>query len=93
MKNPGEILGAVPAAPDDRRMFLIIVNSRVYVFKKKEGRAAAAKYLKEYRGFNNIEFAEASVSRDIVPDSRKVRTYIKMHLRECLISEPVPADI
>ena len=93
MKSLAEILGAVAAGPDERQMFLIITNSRVYVFRDPQGRTAAANYLRVYRGISDISFAEARVSKAIVEDSRKVRDYIKMHWRECITSDPVPVEI
>ncbi|MCH5212132.1 MAG: hypothetical protein J1G06_03885 [Oscillospiraceae bacterium] len=93
MKSLAEMLGAVAAGPDERHMFLMIANARVYVFRDPKGRAAAANYLRVYRGISDISFAEARVSKDVVEDSRKVRDYIKMHWRECITGDPVPVEI
>ena len=92
MESLDKILDVVSPTPDERHMFLVIVGSRVYVFKTEKGRAAAANYLRVYRGISDIKFAEVMVSRDVVPESRKVRGYIKMHWREYLIGDPVPYE-
>ena len=92
MTPPDKIPDVISCEPVERHMFLVIVGSRVYVFKTKDGRAAAANYLRVYCGIRDMKFAEAKVSRDIVPDSRKVRGSIKMHWHECLIGAPVPFD-
>ena len=89
MKSPDEILGAVAAVPDERYMYLLIANSRVYVFKEKQGRAAAENYLRKYQNISDISFAEVRLPRGVVPDSRKARKYIKQHWREYIIDDPV----
>ena len=87
------MIGAVAAGPDERCMFLLIANERIYAFREEKGRAAAAKYLKVYRGISDIRFAEARLPADTVHDRRKARSYIKMHWRECITGDPMPVKI
>ena len=71
----------------------MITDSRVYAFKEELGRDAAADYMRTYHGIYDISFAEAQIPCNIVSDSRKLRGYLKMHWRDCLVADPVPADM